>query len=73
MRITIGGFVQHDEARVDDSLVFPLLPLNRIRVATQTSLFLIQVDLMVCALEGPKGGDACAAAADYSYFFAIAV
>ena len=66
---TICSCVEDDEACIDQSCEFALLPFYRIGVATQTVTGFVDINIVVSPIQGPKSANAGRASADDSYLF----
>lgn len=70
-RRTVGGSVEDNEASIDRRTVAIVCPCHCIGVATQTGLFLEQMDFVVRITERPEGAQTRNAAADNGYTFPL--
>lgn len=65
---TVRGGVQDHESRIHGRRELPRVPPDGVGMPSQAVLGLVEVDIVVCPVEGPERRDARAAAADDGYF-----
>jgi len=54
-RLTVGGAVQNDKARVHQRFVLSVSPFHRVRVAAEPARRLVEVHIVMRAIQGPEG------------------
>lgn len=71
--LTICGSVHDNEASIDHRLELPVLVFDRICMPAQPLCCLVQVDIVMCAVQCPKRSQACTSTANDGNLLSVVV